>query len=184
MSIRQNDTSELRRAIRRSRAAAALGALAWLPRWLGAGIPVRGFADARAVYKAARTADGQPDLSGIWQTMNTANWDIEEHGAAPAPYADLVGVYLAQPAGLSVVEGGTIPYKPEALEKRNRYRAERLHPDPLVLENGTEDRADPEAKCFQGGVPRVTYMPYPFQILQNKDTVLIAYTSTAEIRRG
>lgn len=130
---------------------------------------------ARAVYRPATTPDGQPDLSGIWQTMNTANWDIEEHGAAPAPYADLVGVYLAQPAGFSVVEGGSIPYKPEALEKRNRYRAERLHPDPLVLENGTEDNADPEAKCFQGGVPRATYMPYPFQILQTKATILIAY---------
>ena len=130
---------------------------------------------ARAVYRPATTPDGQPDLSGIWQTMNTANWDIEEHGAAPAPYADLVGVYLAQPAGFSVVEGGPIPYKPEALEKRNRYRAERLHPDPLVLENGTEDNADPEAKCFQGGVPRATYMPYPFQILQTKATILIAY---------
>jgi hypothetical protein len=50
-----------------------------------------------------------------------------------------------------------------------------LHPDALLLENGTEDFADPEAKCFQGGVPRATYMPYPFQILQTKDKVLIGY---------
>src|SRR5579872_2183011 len=94
-------------------------------------------------YKAPRTALGQPDLSGVWQALNTANWDIEEHGAALAPYASLVGAYLAEPPGLSVVEGGTIPYKPEALAKRDRYRAERLHPDPLLLENGTEDFADP-----------------------------------------
>jgi hypothetical protein len=132
-------------------------------------------AQTRAPYKAARGPAGQPDLSGIWQSLNTANWDIEEHGAAPAPHADLVGAYLAQPAGLGVVEGGSLPYKPEALAKRNRYRAERLHPDPLLLENGSEDLADPEAKCFQGGVPRVTYMPYPFQIIQNKDTVVMAY---------
>jgi hypothetical protein len=155
------------------RAVAAIGALAAIALLWG------GFRSAnsqtRGAYKPAHTADGQPDLSGYWQTMNTANWDIEEHGAAPAPYANLVGVYLAEPAGLSVVEGGTIPYKPEALAQRNRYRAERLHPDPLVLENGTEDQADPEAKCYQGGVPRVTYMPYPFQILQTNDTVLIAY---------
>jgi hypothetical protein len=155
------------------RAAAGIAALATVALCWGGFQSVH--SQSRATYKAARTADGQPDLSGIWQSMNTANWDIEEHGAAAAPYADLVGVYLAQPAGLSVVEGGAIPYRPEALEKRNRYRAERLHPDPLVLENGTEDQADPEAKCFQGGVPRVTYMPYPFQILQNKDSVLIAY---------
>ncbi len=144
-------------------------------RLIGTIVVVAAIAQAQAPYKAARTAAGQPDLSGIWQSLNTANWDIEEHGAAPAPHADLVGAYLAQPAGPGVVEGGTIPYKPEALAKRNRYRAERLHPDPLVLENGTEDFADPEAKCFQGGVPRVAYMPYPFQIIQNKDTVLFAY---------
>ncbi len=72
-----------------SRAAVGIGALAVVAFCWG------GFRSAhsqsRAVYRAARNADGQPDLSGIWQTMNTANWDIEEHGAAPAPYADLVG---------------------------------------------------------------------------------------------
>ena len=86
-----------------------------------------------------------------------------------------MGAYLAQPAGLSIVEGGTIPYKPEALEKRKRYREERLRPDALLLENGSQDFADPEAKCFQGGVPRATYMPYPLQILQSKEKVMIAY---------
>jgi hypothetical protein len=133
------------------------------------------FAQTPSTYKPPRNPYGQPDLNGIWQALNSANWDIEEHGAEKAPYAELVGAYLAKPAGLSVVEGGTIPYKPEALEKRNRYRAERLHPDALLLENGTEDFADPEAKCFQGGVPRATYMTYPFQILQTKDKVLVAY---------
>jgi len=126
-------------------------------------------------YRAKPNTYGQPDLSGIWQTMNTANWDIEEHGAQPAPYPKLVGVYLAEPAGVGVVEGGAIPYKPEALAKRDKYRAERLHSDPLLVDNGVEDLADPEAKCFQGGVPRATYMSYPLQILQNKDAVLIAY---------
>jgi hypothetical protein len=128
-----------------------------------------------AAYKPARTAEGQPDLNGFWQAMNTANWDIEEHAAEAGPYSNLLGAYLAEPAGLSVVEGGTIPYKPEALAKRDRYRQERLQPDPLLLENGTQDFADPEAKCFQGGVPRATYMAFPFQILQNKTSVLIAY---------
>ena len=135
--------------------------------------PVSG--QAPAVYRPARTADGQPDLNGFWQALNTANWDIEEHGAQAAPYPNLVGAYLAQPAGLSIVEGGTIPYKPDALAKRNRYREERLQPDALLLENGLQDFADPEAKCFEGGVPRATYMPYPFQIVQAKDKVLIAY---------
>src|SRR5262245_10825636 len=70
-------------------------------------------AQGQAAYRAQRTTDGKPNINGIWQAMNTANWDIEAHGTAMAPYPELVGVYLAQPAGLSVVEGGTIPYKPE-----------------------------------------------------------------------
>jgi hypothetical protein len=139
-------------------------------------------ARSSAPYSAKRNAYGQPDVSGIWEAMNTANWDIEAHGAQPAPYPKLVGVYLAEPAGVGVVEGGPIPYKPEALAKRNKYRAERLHPDPLLVDNGVEDFADPEAKCFQGGVPRATYMAYPFQIVQNKDAVLIAYEYAGSAR--
>ena len=34
---------------------------------------------------------------------------------------------------------------------------------------------DPEIKCFLPGVPRATYMPYPFQIFQGTDKILIAY---------
>ena len=128
-------------------------------------------------YKAGRTPAGQPDLSGIWQAITSANWDIEEHGTAPSPYPALVGVYLAQPAGLSIVEGGTIPYKPEALAKRDAFRENRLKTDPYKLGNPPpeEDLADPEAKCFQGGVPRATYMPFPFQIVQSPQTILIAH---------
>ena len=132
-------------------------------------------AQGGSTYRVPRTPDKQPDLTGFWQVLNTANWNIEEHGAAPAPYSDLVGAYLAQPAGPSIVEGGTIPYTPEALAKRNHYRERRLQPDALLLENGIQDTADPEAKCFQGGVPRATYMPYPFQIVQSRDKVMIAY---------
>ena len=128
-------------------------------------------------YKAPRTADGHPDLNGIWQALNTAYWNIEAHGAEIAPHYQLVGTYLAQPPGLSVVEGGTIPYKPEALAKRKQHLENRLKPDVnLVLDNSIgADMADPEAKCFQGGVPRVNYMPYPFQVIQSKDAVVMAY---------
>ena len=128
---------------------------------------------SQTTYK--RTADGQPDLNGFWQALNTANWDLEEHGALPSPYPNLLGAYLAQPPGPSVVEGGTIPYKPEALAKRNQQFEKRLETDPLILDNITEDTADPEAKCFQGGVPRSTYMPFPFQIVQTRDKIFVAY---------
>jgi hypothetical protein len=126
-------------------------------------------------YKASRTADGEPDLNGFWQALNTANWDIEEHGVRASPFPELLGAYLAQPAGFSVVEGGAIPYKPEALAIRKKHFENRLIPDPLFLENGVQDSSDPEAKCFQAGVPRGTYMPFPFQIVQTKSKILIAY---------
>ena len=130
-------------------------------------------------YKAARTADGQPDLNGFWQALSTANWDIEEHGAQTAPYENLVGAYLAEPPGFGVVEGGAIPYKPEALAKRKLRFENRLKHNPMLYGGPSgeeEDLSDPEAKCFQGGgLVRATYMPYPFQILQAKNKIVIAY---------
>jgi hypothetical protein len=121
-------------------------------------------------YKAPRTADGQADLSGFWQALNAANWDLEDHPAQAAPYQNLVGTYLAQPAGMSVVEGGVIPYKPEALVKRKENLDRRLGGNPF-----DRNATDPEARCFQGGVPRITYMPFPFQIVQTRNKVFIGY---------
>jgi hypothetical protein len=109
-------------------------------------------------YKAPRTADGHPDLQGIWQAVNTASWNLEDH-------ASMLGV----PPGLSVVEGGEIPYKPEALAKRKKNFEERL-------------TADPAAKCHLPGVPRVTYMPHPFQIFQNAEGVVIVYEYVGSTR--
>jgi hypothetical protein len=126
-------------------------------------------------FKAARTPDGEPDLNGFWQALNTANWDLEEHGALPSPYPNLLGAYLAQPPGFSVVEGGTIPYRPEALARRQLQSEKRLVTDPLLVDNISEDTADPEAKCFGPAPPRGTYLPYPFQIIHTRDTILIAY---------
>src|SRR5438105_5026567 len=66
-----------------------------------------------------RTAwDKKPDMNGIWQAMTTANDDLEDHDGGPSSVM-VTGAVGAHPAGLSVVEGGTIPYKPEAIAKRN-----------------------------------------------------------------
>jgi len=112
-------------------------------------------------YRAPRTVHGTPDLSGIWQANNTANWDLEAHVARPGPVFTL-GAAFAVPPGLGVVEGGEIPYLPAALEQRNANRADWT-------------KLDPEVKCFMPGIPRATYMPYPFQIVQSADTILFAY---------
>ena len=129
--------------------------------------------------KAPRTSDGQPDISGIWQVLNSANWDIEDHGVLPAPYHNLVGVYLAQPPGLGVVEGGAIPYKPEALARRKELFEGRLMPDPL---GDDLDPADPESKCFQVPPPRAHYIGSQFQIFQTKNTVLMTYEYAGSTR--
>jgi hypothetical protein len=116
-----------------------------------------------------RAADGHPDLSGVWQTLNTAHWNVEPH-VSDFPVLLELGAQLAVPPGLGVVEGGTIPYLPDALAERDRRRANRLD-------------EDPEANCYLGGVPRSTYMPYPFQIAQSQSDVVISYQFATGFRR-
>jgi hypothetical protein len=121
-------------------------------------------------YKGPRTADGKPDLNGIWQAFTTANWDLQDHPASAGPKPTAVGIYGAEPAGLGVVEGGEIPYRPEMLAKKKENLENRLTADPH-----NRDIGDPEAKCYMPGVPRATYMPFPFQIIQGTDKIMIAY---------
>ena len=120
--------------------------------------------------RAPRTADGKPNLNGIWQVMNTASWDIQDHATQPGPYPHLLGAAFYVPPGKGVVEGNDIPYQPWALEKKQENFAKRMVMDTEDLKVG-----DPEAKCYMPGVPRATYMPYPFQIVQGTDQILIAY---------
>lgn len=111
--------------------------------------------------QGSRTADKRPNFNGIWQAMNTANWDLEAHPARPSLALEL-GAIGGTPAGLGVVEGGAIPYQPWAAAKKKENFANRL-------------KADPEVNCYLPGVPRATYMPYPFQIVQTPQAVLMAY---------
>jgi hypothetical protein len=141
---------------------------------------IRVVASAFALFAAAavhsqvldelpRATNGRPDLSGIWQALNTAHWNLEP---TPGGYPVLLelGAQFAVPPGPGVVVGGEIPYLPEARAERDRR-----------FENRLID--DPEAKCFIGGVPRSTYMPYPFQILQNERDVVIYYQFATAFRR-
>jgi len=54
-------------------------------------------------YRAPRTADGRPDLNGIWQSFTTANWDIQDHEAQPGPHPEIMATYGAGPAGQGIV---------------------------------------------------------------------------------
>jgi hypothetical protein len=117
-----------------------------------------------------RLADGKPNLNGIWQVSNTANWNILAHQARPGPVTAL-GAAFSVPGGLGVVEGNEIPYKPEAWARRDENAAKWL-------------TADPEIRCYLPGVPRATYMPYPFQIVQSSSSndMLITYEFAAASR--
>ena len=109
-----------------------------------------------------RAADGKPNFNGIWQSMNTANWDLEDHSAQAGPLV-AAGAIGAEPAGLGIIEGSsTIPYKPEALKKRDENFKNRA-------------KEDPEFRCYLPGVPRANYMPYPFQIVQSTGDMLFTY---------
>ena len=108
-----------------------------------------------------RTPDGKPSFNGIWQALSEANWDIQPHAAQPSPVLAL-GAEGAVPPGLGVVEGGPIPYLPAMAAKQKENFAKRL-------------TLDPEIKCYMPGVPRATYMPLPFQIVQTPTVILMAY---------
>ena len=119
-------------------------------------------------YKAPRMPDGKPNLNGIWQALNTANWDLQEHAARPGLVVAL-GAVGAEPGGPGVVEGGEIPYLPAAREKRKANFDQRL-------------TADPEVKCYLPGVPRAAYVPYPFQIFHSAKAIFFAYEYDGAVR--
>jgi len=110
--------------------------------------------------QSARAVDGHPNLNGMWQALNTADWDLLAHAAAPGR-PDL-GALGAVPPGLSVVEGNAIPYLPAALTQRKQNYEHRLTDDPLI-------------KCYMPGIPRAAYIPFPFQIVQTPNSILFAY---------
>jgi len=133
-------------------------------------------------YRAPRGDNGKPDLNGIWQALNEANYDLEGHMARPAmalrpgPYGAVpaaevlaLGAVGSVPPGVGVVEGGEIPYKPEALAKKKENQKDWLN-------------RDPEIKCYLPGVPRATYMPYPFQILESASALSFVYEYDGAVR--
>src|SRR5262249_2293168 len=136
----------------------------------------------QTTYAPPRLADGHPDLNGVWQALNEANYDIEAHNARPAlavrpgPYGPVptppvlaLGAVGSVPPGLGVVQGGELPYRPRAPAQRKKNR-----------ENWRT--SDPEIKCYLPGVPRATSLPYPFQILQSTNSIAIVYEYAGAVR--
>ena len=134
-------------------------------------------------FEPPRLSNGNPDLNGIWQALNAAHYDVEPHIARPAmqlrqgPRSLLpdvpvlpLGAVGAVPGSMGVIEGGgRIPYTAEARARKEENQANWV------------DR-DPEIKCYMPGVPRATYMPFPFQIFQNESNIFIAYEFAGAVR--
>ncbi len=143
-------------------------------------IPFLAFASDKEIF--SKGPGGKPDLNGIWQVFNTANYDLEAHSAkaamsmvegpvVPIPNQKIVllGAVGSVPAGLGVVEEGEIPYRPWALKKKKenqKYWLER----------------DPEIKCYLPGVPRATYMAFPFQIFHSEKAMMFTYEYAGAVR--
>ncbi len=143
-------------------------------------IPFLVFASDKEVFSTG--PGSKPDLNGVWQVLNTANYDLEAHSAkaamsmvegpvVPIPNQKIVllGAVGSVPAGLGVVEEGEIPYRPWALKKKKenqKYWLER----------------DPEIKCYLPGVPRATYMAFPFQIFHSEKAMMFTYEYAGAVR--
>ena len=117
---------------------------------------------------AVRPSGARPNLTGVWQAITSAHWDIEPHSAGPSLAREL-GAASAIPPGAGIVEGGAIPYRPEALAKRKENVANRL-------------TLDPEIKCYLPGTPRAMYMPFPFQIIQSQHYIMMAFEYAGAVR--
>jgi hypothetical protein len=126
--------------------------------------------------------NGKPDLNGLWQAINSANWDIQAHTAkaalamrpgpiVPVPAKEVVafGAAGAVPSGAGVVEGDELPYTADGLKKKQDNQQNWL-------------TRDPEIKCYLPGVPRATYMPFPFQIVQSNAAVFMSYEYAGAVR--
>jgi hypothetical protein len=120
-------------------------------------------------------------LNGIWQAFVTADIDIQDHDAQAGPHPDIMGAYGAWPGGQGIVEGGEIPYKPEALAQKKANADKRMVVN-ITSDPHRHDTGDPELKCYSPGVPRSNYMPFPFQIVQGTDTILFAYEFARGVR--
>ena len=114
-----------------------------------------------AASRIPRMSDGKPNMTGLWQALGTADWDIQDHASQAGPFYQL-GAIGAEPPGQSIVDGNEIPYLPEALAQKKKNYANRYQEDPVI-------------KCYMPGVPRATYVPFPFEIIQSQKDILIAY---------
>jgi hypothetical protein len=109
-------------------------------------------AAVQSEFTPPRLADGHPNFGGIWMAASlSAAFNVEEHGAS-----------YGTPAGPSVIvdpPGGKLPYLPGMRER--------------AADNDQHRERDPVGQCHMHGVPRIMFPPFPLEIVQDGDYVVI-----------
>ena len=139
-----------------------------LAAWLAAPAPAAG-----QTWTPTRTADGQPDIRGIWEGgADSANAGHSLEEGCCDPVHNRMQRRAAENIGLRqqvIVDpkDGRIPFQPWAAAKRREHLRN--------LEAPTElQHIEPEDRCALQGVPR-SNLRGPMQILQHPGHVVIVY---------
>ena len=122
--------------------------------------PPRGSAAPRGSQRGSkpipRAADGKPDLSGIWVATGALRLMVGEEATRAILAADAASGRPAAPPAEPP------PYNPAAEAQRQEFLARRGIDDPMAL-------------CYLSGVPRISFRPLPFQIVQLPAQVILLY---------
>src|SRR5258707_10382808 len=65
-----------------------------------------------------RMPDGKPNLTGVWQALGTAHWDIQDHSPQAGSFYQLVAIG-AIPGGRGIVERNEISFQVWVAAKKN-----------------------------------------------------------------
>ena len=110
-----------------------------------------------------RTADGKPDLTGVWQggSNRVGTWEEANSPAAGAEFG--TGRGQVAPGAGPLPPREPPPYQPWAAKKVLEFYNRR----------GIDD---PEARCVPPGVPRITTIGlFPMEIVQTPQKMVVLY---------
>jgi hypothetical protein len=145
-------------------------------------------APATNEWNPPRTADGQPDIQGFWDSARGGpNGTNVQTGLQNSDTARLEGATAAQVAARkpfsSIVDppNGKIPYQPWAL-KRYQEILSRYNGEPVTGVPQTARDVSPMLLCINGGAPFSLAWFSNMQVVQAPGVVVLSPESTHEFR--